>query len=399
MPFENAVPLELIVSDKIWKPYLVPSFAVLPHLAAIGIGGSGLLLWATGLVAVAALGWLGYQQQRELSALRSESQRYRAQSVRQHHTLGELRSGLSAEADGVRSEVERVRTLIAEAVRHLGAAFEDITRQSKTQETAMARLLVRNGESGEGINVRRFAEAAAGLMNNLVDSLAQVSRQSLTTVQQIDAMVKHLDAIFDLLGDVKTIADQTNLLALNAAIEAARAGEAGRGFAVVAEEVRNLSERSTSFNEQIRKLVSNSKEAVASVRDTVGTMASRDLSLSEEARGEASRLINQVDEINRGLSTGIQDVATAREQIHVAVGLAIRCLQFEDISTQALATAQKHAKRIDAINAEAVALDPQSDAAPQRASSANESEQEVWRVPPHRPVAQVSMQSGAVELF
>jgi len=399
VPFEIAVPLELIVSDKIWKPFLIPSFAVLPHLAAIGIGASGLLLWVTGLVAVAALGWLGYQQQRELRTLRSESQRYRAQSVRQHVTLGELRNGLSAEADGVRQEVERVRTLIAEAVRHLGSAFEDITRQSKTQETAMARLLVKNGESNEGINVRRFAEAAAGLMNNLVDSLAQVSRQSLTTVQQIDAMVKHLDAIFDLLGDVKTIADQTNLLALNAAIEAARAGEAGRGFAVVAEEVRNLSERSTSFNEQIRKLVSNSKEAVASVRDTVGTMASRDLSLSEDARGEAGRLISQVDEINRGLSAGIQDVAAAREQIHVAVGMAIRCLQFEDISTQALATAQKHARRIDAINAEAVALDPQSDAAPQRTSPANEPEQETWRVPPHRPVAQVSMQSGAVELF
>lgn len=383
------------MSDKIWKPLLIPTIAVVPHLAAIVLGMNGALLWATGLIAVAALGWAGFQQQRELQSLRDENQRHRSRSVRQHQTLGELRNGLSAEASGVNQEVERVRGLIAEAVRHLGSAFEDITRQSKSQEAAMARLMVRNGESGDGVNVRRFAEAAAGLMNNLVDSLAQVSRQSLTTVQQIDAMVKHLDAIFELLGDVKTIADQTNLLALNAAIEAARAGEAGRGFAVVAEEVRNLSERSTSFNEQIRKLVYNSKDAVASVRDTVGTMASRDLSLSEDARGEVARLLTQVDEINRGLSAGIQDVGAAREQIHNAVGLAIRCLQFEDISTQALATAQRHARRIDAINAEAVALDPQSDAP----ATVSAQEQEVWRAPPHRPVAQVSMQSGAVELF
>src|SRR3546814_20416939 len=97
-------------------------------------------------------------------------------------------------------------------------------------------------------------------MSGLADALGQVSRQSVTTVGQIDEMVKHLDAIFDLLGDVKTIADQTNLLALNAAIEAARAGEAGRGFAVVAEEVRSVAESSTNFNEQIRTPASVSTE-------------------------------------------------------------------------------------------------------------------------------------------
>ncbi len=390
--------------EQTWKPLLVPVVAMTLHLGAILAGAAAVVHWVTGGVVLAALAWFMFTQQRELLALRSDNQRRQALALRQHESLGELRNGLAAEAVGVHQEVARVRTLIADAVRQLGAAFEEMNRQSKTQETAMARILARNGEAGDGVNVRRFAEAAAALMNSLVDSLAQVSRQSLATVQQIDAMVRHLDAIFELLGDVKTIADQTNLLALNAAIEAARAGEAGRGFAVVAEEVRNLSERSTSFNEQIRKLVSNSKEAVASVRDTVGTMASRDLSLSEDARGETTRLLAQIEEINRGLSTGIQEVSNAREQIHGAVGKAVRCLQFEDISTQALATAQRHAQRIEAINAEASVLDPQQERPkkPERATEdpvAKPAAAANWREAPHRPVAQVSMQEGAVELF
>jgi methyl-accepting chemotaxis protein len=383
-----------------WKPLLIPAVLSALSLALLSAGVSIALTIVGVVAAVAAWGWLGMQQLRELRLLRAQSVRLGEQERQRQQRLAELRSGLSAEAQGMHQEAERVRVLIADAVLQLGKAFADMNRQSQLQEGAVARILARNGEGAGNVNVRHFAEAAAGLMNSLVDSLLQVSRQSAASVQQIDAMVKHLDAIFELLGDVKTIADQTNLLALNAAIEAARAGEAGRGFAVVAEEVRNLSERSTSFNEQIRKLVSNSKEAVATVRDTVGEMASRDLSLSAGARDETARLLTQVEEINRGLTAGIHEVSGAREQIAAAVGQALRCLQFEDISTQALSVAQRHARRIDAINGEAASLlGAEVAASAPVAVPTGSVAAEDWRTPPHRPVAQVSMQSGGVELF
>src|SRR5690606_41765735 len=99
-------------------------------------------------------------------------------------------------------------------------------------------------------------------MEQLVEALEQVAGQSTTTVQHIDQMAQHLDGIFALLEDVKSIADQTNLLALNAAIEAARAGEAGRGLAVGADEARHLSERATTAHAQLRKLAHRSKDAI-----------------------------------------------------------------------------------------------------------------------------------------
>ncbi len=362
------------------------------HLAVLGVGGGVVLAGVSGAAVLAVWSWTAWQQGRQLAATRHELLRMQAEQVHRREAIAAMGGGLGGEASGMQREVERVRSLISDAVRELGASFGDMNRHAQSQQAAVSRILSQTGGDG-GVDVRHFAETASGLMNSLVDSLAQVCRQSSSTVGQIDDMVRQLDAIFDLLGDVKSIADQTNLLALNAAIEAARAGEAGRGFAVVAEEVRNLSERSTNFNEQIRKLVAGSKEAVAKVRENVGAMASRDLSLSEGARDEAGRLLGQVERINTGLASGIQEVSAAREHISDAVARAVRSLQFEDISTQALGSALRHTERIASIGAEvreAVdAADAQSQAVPRVD----------WRQPQHKPVSQQSMDAGAVELF
>ena len=376
-----------------WKLLAAPAAVTVLHLLIRFVVPGDVAVWISGLVAALAWAFVAISQTQRAEQQARELQRVALQSETRKRALGELRGGLMQEAMATADEVQRVRGLINEAVRELGAAFNDMDRLTRAQEQAVAGMLSQDGTAEASFSVRRFAETAVGLMNGLAESLVQVSQQSVTTVQQIDEMIKHLDAIFELLGDVKTIADQTNLLALNAAIEAARAGEAGRGFAVVAEEVRSLSERSTNFNDQIRKRVSVSKEAIAKVRDTVGDMASRDSSLSASAHDEVGRLLAQADEINRGLATRLRVVSDSRVEISQAVSRAVRCLQFEDISTQALGVAHSHAKRVEAIGAE---LDGEPRAAQPGAAAKPAVD---WRTPVHKPVAQVSMEAGSVDLF
>lgn len=329
----------------------------------------------------------------------------------QGRLLEDLRTFIGAEVQGSRDEIDRTRELIRESVAKLGTSFDAVNRRSRQQSEVAARIIDRrNDGDGSGSDVHRFALHASQQMEQLVEALEAVSGQSGVTVTHIDAMAEHLDGIFSLLEDVKSIADQTNLLALNAAIEAARAGEAGRGFAVVADEVRNLSERSTAFNEQIRKLAHSSKDSIARVRETVSTMASRDLDRSRVARAEAASMLERVDGINRNLGSGMREIAECSQSIDGSVAEAVRSLQFEDIATQALGAANLHLDRLAAINREATVLQDLlhrngAQASPELRKALAQIGQRIaqmrgeWERPPHKPVTQQSMDAGSVELF
>lgn len=375
--------------------------------------GLGLLL---AVVTAASWAWF-YIKQRAAERERAlHDAALDAERHGQERSLSELRDGLAGEVEGLRHEISRVRSLVQGAIRQLTVSFDAMNKHARQQDAVVSRILDQtDGEDSRRASVRQFAEMAGKITGDLVDTLSEVGTQSLASIQQIDAMVSHLDAIFELLGDVRSIADQTNLLALNAAIEAARAGEAGRGFAVVAEEVRNLSERSNNFNELIRKRVASSKDAIAKVRETVGGMAQRHQQRSQSARTEVDLMLERIKDVNRSLGEGMKEVSASGERIGVAVSEAVRSLQFEDIATQALAAADAHVTRLVSINTEvgSLALVKGSDQvhAPAGSSAAlrvpapaNGAINQAltvsdWRQPQHKPVAQVSMDSGAVELF
>ena len=355
-----------------------------------------------GTMAAMTLAWLAFAW----SAYRPAEAN--ALSREQTRLLEELRNFVGSEVSGSKQEIERTRELIRESVAKLGSSFDAVNRKSRQQGEVVARIIDRTGDDGAGVDVQQFALQASQKMEQLVEALEAVAGQSGTTVTHIDAMAEHLDGIFALLEDVKSIADQTNLLALNAAIEPARAGEAGRGFAVVADEVRNLSERSTAFNEQIRKLAHSSKESIAKVRDTVTTMASRDLDRSRGARAEAAAMLERVDGINRGLGNGMREIAECGRAIDGSVAEAVRSLQFEDIATQALGAANLHLERLSAINQEATALhdllhrshhDSEVKHALGKLVQRIGQMRSEWERPPHKPVMQQSMDAGSVELF
>ncbi len=394
--------------SRILVPLVAPLILTVLFPLSVVLSWSPALRWS--LLTLLTLSWLAFAFHIVRSLLRPSSDQVAA-TREQDALLDELRSFVNNEIEGSRSEIGRARELIRDAVGGLGTSFDAMSRKSREQGAAVSRIIDRTGDGdNRGIDVARFAKDASQRMGQLVEALEQVSGQSATTVEHIDEMAEHLDGIFALLEDVKSIADQTNLLALNAAIEAARAGEAGRGFAVVADEVRNLSERSTAFNEQIRKLAHSSKDAISKVRETVSHMASRDLDRSREARGEAANMLTQVSAITSSLGDGMREISSCGQAIDLSVAEAVRSLQFEDIATQSLAGALTHLDRLTAINREALALqellhrnggvmNAELVASLRSAGNRLRDQRVEWQRPPHKAVAQQNMGVGTVELF
>jgi len=116
------------------------------------------------------------------------------------------------------------------------------------------------------------------------------------TLEQVKQLVSRLDSRFreisSITGLIEGLSKHSNLLALNAAIEAARAGESGRGFTVVADEVRRLSERTSSAASDITRMISviqaESELAVSGVEQAEQDAIMQTASLM--AQREAARL-------------------------------------------------------------------------------------------------------------
>jgi len=390
-----------------WRQILggggVPAIATAAHAITVFQPVPAWLRWSVLAAMLVSWGWYVWMReagnQRKIDVL-----------ARNHELLNELADANEKELKSMHGEVERVRNLVSDAVGKLSGSFTEINQLTREQGDVVSQIMTEGDGDGRAISVSGFANSVGEVMNEMVRVLAEESERSNATVSRIDEMSKHLDGIFDLLEDVKSIADQTNLLALNAAIEAARAGEAGRGFAVVAEEVRSLSERSTVFNEQIRKLVTNSRDAVANVRETVEDMASRDMSASVEAKDKVAGIVGEIETINTSLADAIERVSQSRERIDQAVQTAVRSLQFEDIATQALGSSEQHIQRLERMSEEAFALrrllhtevEPApgvSDDELEQTAERVERDRAQWTTVPHKPVSQTSVQAGDVELF
>lgn len=125
--------------------------------------------------------------------------------------------------------------------------------------------------------------------------------------EAMKVMLKAINQIGDITGNISEIADQTNLLALNASIEAARAGDFGKSFAVVADEVARLAIEAGQAAKNIIALSTNVRKGYEQAQNSI----SESMKLSDDQQKGVSRTIGifeSLDDLAKLLSTNTSQI-------------------------------------------------------------------------------------------
>lgn len=106
--------------------------------------------------------------------------------------------------------------------------------------------------------VKRFETALAENQRNIQAMSEQVKTVSGMIGESrivFKTMEEQMNEIASVAKQINDISFNLTILSLNASVEAARAGEAGAGFVVVSNSMRELSENSDMFSEQVAEVV------------------------------------------------------------------------------------------------------------------------------------------------
>jgi methyl-accepting chemotaxis protein len=309
-----------------------------------------------------------------------------------------------AEMTESRELISQISRICEDAQREAAVGFQGLhdsaTDQMKLLHSLTTLLAEAGGEDQEGVDLQQLAMDTDQILHLFIDHVLQVSTDSMEMTHRLSETVEHMSDAVKHVGGVKKIARQIEMVAVNAHIEAVHAGDAGHGFRVVAQEVKRLSDDSRAFGDRIQERSEVARESLDLAYEVVNRIASQDMTFAITAKDKFEFMLPKLRRMDELIKHGLEQASVVGGQVQTAATSAVVGLQFDDIVTQLLA---KVAARIDRVEGLVEGLvkaaecdgSGRGEGALQSAIGAHQESAGVREA----AVAQISMDSGSVELF
>lgn len=236
-------------------------------------------------------------------------------------TTFELSKEISKSSEDTINSIETISKAVDELTQ--GAQEQAIKAQEGSEKlTLLSDDIMEATRLGHEVKIEsektnKMSKEGANAINDLSNKI-KINYEVTTKVSKnVEVLSSKSASIESIINTIQGIAEQTNLLALNASIEASRAGEAGRGFAVVAEEVRKLSEQTTSSAKEVEEMIQEIKREVKTTLDSMTML----METSKEAEITMLDSKDSFNNIDKAVDKTILNISNLVQKIE-SVGLS-----------------------------------------------------------------------------
>lgn len=193
--------------------------------------------------------------------------------VKSMDEIGEIAGDINQLTGGLRDVFVRMKTdveTIDYSIQDLSSSSQEISTTSNEQASAV-REIVSTMEDSDVLtkSIDRMTSIVAEISNtiremivsgvsNVEESLIkmdEIRRSNDDTIAGIRSLSEKIEAIWEIVTIINSIADQTKIIAFNAELEASAAGEAGKNFQIVASEIRRLADSTVSSTSEIKSKI------------------------------------------------------------------------------------------------------------------------------------------------
>ena len=281
-----------------------------------------------------------------------------ASSLEMAATIEEIAMGAERLAETV-DEVSSSITQITCSIKEIGTNIINLFDASTSTASSIAEMdttikqVEKNAKDSAAISetVQSDAEFGKNAVLEAIAGMQAIRASSRTTSEVVETLSLRVKDIGTILLVIDEVAEQTHLLALNAAIIAAQAGEQGKGFAVVAEEMRELSERTSSSTREIATVITGVQEETRRAVDAIN-QAEVSIAAGEKLSQRSGAALEKI--VSGAERAGIQAGEIARTTLEQARGS--QCIReamkiVEEMVSSIAASSREHSRETEMISA------------------------------------------------